>query len=100
VVADRLLPAICNTPMKPDVLWDIAAESDHERNGIRVVKPSFDTLAKSDMVLIFLKKTVIAEEICDRLEESKVGNYLCYFDILDYLAAFYFPQIAVCELKV
>jgi glycosyltransferase involved in cell wall biosynthesis len=99
VIADRLLPSIYNTPMKPDVLWDIDAGSDCERNGIKVIRPNFDMLTETDTVLVFLKNAIIAEEICDRLEESRVGNYLCYFDILDYLATFYFPQIAVCGLN-
>jgi hypothetical protein len=92
--AKQLVPAIAMTPLKPDVLWDIKAqEGCMEFGGFSVEYPDFDGLKSNDTVLVFVKDARCAYEIEISLRNSKAGDYLLYLDVLDYMAAYFFPHL-------
>jgi glycosyltransferase involved in cell wall biosynthesis len=92
--AKGLLPAVLDSPLRPDLLWDAAAQEDSQRFGIKVTKPDFDNLTETDIVLVFLKKAQIAEEVSNLLEATAAkGNIYYYYDVIDYLAKTLFPNV-------
>jgi hypothetical protein len=92
--AKGLLPAVLDSPLRPDLLWDAAAKEYSQHSGIKITKPDFDNLTGTDIVLVFLKKASVAEEVSNLLEATAAkGNIYYYYDVIDYLAKTLFPNV-------
>jgi glycosyltransferase involved in cell wall biosynthesis len=87
-----LLPSLFNTPLKPDMLCDIAAKPDSVLFGMKAERLKFSDLTKDDFVIVLIKDKNAATEVRNLLLNSDVGDFICYLDVLDYLAAYHFPQ--------
>jgi hypothetical protein len=92
--AMQLLPALLETEMKPDVLWDVAAEPASSICGITVVKPVFSTLSKDDVLIILPNTPSILEQISTLLEEAGVLYIINNNDIVQYLGEWYYPSFS------
>lgn len=101
LTAKQLLPALLNTPLKPDLLWDMAYDgSQNPICGLPVTRPDFAVLDAKDIVLVLIKKEFYAKDVYISLEHSNVGLCFYYYDVADYLAAYYFSEIETCEFTV
>jgi hypothetical protein len=65
-----------------------------------VTRPDFAVLDAKDIVLVLIKKEFYAKDVYISLEHSNVGLCFYYYDVADYLAAYYFSEIETCEFAI
>lgn len=100
VFAKKLLPKMMHTPLKPDEIWDVGKNLDCEYHGIPICKPNFGMICDEDTVCVTVKNLDYVVDICDQLTASKAGMVLYYYDLLDWLANYYYPLEEVRYEKI
>jgi hypothetical protein len=89
--SSRIRRGLLNSDIRPDVFWDIAAKSGDNIEGVPVHTPAFNSLTENDTVIILLLKIDIAKSVTEYLRQiPSVPNIWYYFDVLDYLARYFF----------
>lgn len=91
--AGYIMSGLLASDIRPDIFWDAAAMPGDQIDGIPVMKPYYSELGAKDTVLALMKNVKYAQEVKDTVENLNVGCDIWFFyDILDYLADFFFQQ--------
>ncbi|MDR3310417.1 MAG: glycosyltransferase family 2 protein [Oscillospiraceae bacterium] len=90
--ASGICKGLLNSNIRPDVFWDIAAKENDDIDSVPIQYPDFDSLTQDDTVLLLLRDAHIATEVADKLASTNAGHIYRFFDVLDYLAKFYFER--------
>ena len=93
-IAARLLPHMKGTPLWPTVFFDKSAKESSALFDGTPVFPTDEALLDKDDVLLCLPKILSVEQHANELAEKNDATALNYFDIIDYLADWYYPELS------
>lgn len=92
-VAVKLLPFLEGTPLWPGIFFDQSAGADSRVfDGSKVITTDESLVGRGD-VLLCLPKIRAVEEYVASLADRDGAVFLNYFEIIDYLADWYYPEI-------
>ena len=90
--ASLLTPHIVNTPLNPRVYWDKSAnEGTKNYMGEPVTCIDGDIVMKDDIILCFPNNKAIYAE-AKSIADKKNAIVLSYYDIMDIMSSYYYPQ--------
>lgn len=93
-IGRELIPALINTPFCPTFFWDHAArKSAKVCDGGNIVEPNFSMLKRDDCVILITRQETAYNEVLQELSKKEGVNVLTYFDILDVLGSWYYPDL-------
>lgn len=100
-LGSELLPALFASPWTPTVLWDNAANPGEVINGVPVEIPAFEILGQEDLLLVIPRNIVPQQYVKEQVENHRCGcKCLYHFDILELLAAYFYPQLQLSPQNI
>ena len=91
-IARRILPSLCRTELKPDFIWDRAVSMGDSYMGIALQPPNISEINSQDTVVVLIHEKKAAAAVYDLLGGEERDNVLYYYDLLDWLAEWYYPS--------
>ena len=91
--AKQLIPPLFETNLKPDVLWDLAANGERI-NDISVKAPDFSDLTPDDIAIIVPINSSVRAQAGPYLAKAGVKHIVSHNELVQYLGQCHYPSFA------